>query len=71
MPKVGMKKFTYDQEGMNKANEEARRTKDHIPVSLLEGASLRAVLSHKKSPERAPAFTPSRESYAEGYNAGL
>ncbi len=26
MPKVGMKKFTYDQEGVNKANEEARRT---------------------------------------------
>jgi hypothetical protein len=26
MPKVGMKEFTYDQDGMNKANEEARRT---------------------------------------------
>jgi hypothetical protein len=26
MPKVGMKSFSYDQSGMDKANEEARRT---------------------------------------------
>jgi len=26
MPKVGMKNFSYDQSGMDKANEEARRT---------------------------------------------
>ena len=30
MPKVGMKNFSYDQSGMDKANEEARRT--GIPV---------------------------------------